>query len=96
MLLLMDGTLMRGDDARRIQLCDMFCHPVEQLRPHAGFALGTVTDQGKVNRVSRGFATPPPRPLLPPPTHPMMCCCSLSKAVTAKLTLSTGVIAEWA
>ena len=23
---------MRGDDARRIQLCDMFCHPVEQLR----------------------------------------------------------------
>ncbi len=55
MLLLMDGTLMRGDDARRIQLCDMFCHAVEQLRPHASFALGTVTDQGKVNRVSRGF-----------------------------------------
>ncbi|KAL0023453.1 hypothetical protein WJX79_004673 [Trebouxia sp. C0005] len=53
MLLLMDGTLMRGDDARGIQLCDMFCHPVEQLRPHAGFALGTVTGQGKVNRNGR-------------------------------------------
>ena len=51
MLLLMDQSLMRGDDARRIQLCDMFYHPVEQLRPHHGFALGTVTDQGKVNRV---------------------------------------------
>lgn len=51
MLLLMDATLMRGDDARRIQLCDMFCKLVEQTRPHSGFAFGTVTDQGKVNRV---------------------------------------------
>ena len=52
MLLLMDATLMRGDDARRIQLCDMFYKLVEQTRPHSGFAFGTVTDQGKVNRVS--------------------------------------------
>ena len=51
MLLLMDATLMRGDDARRIQLCDMFYKLVEQTRPHTGFAFGTVTDQGKVNRV---------------------------------------------
>ena len=51
MLLLMDATLMRGDDARRIQLCDMFYKMVEQTRPHSGFAFGTVTDQGKVNRV---------------------------------------------
>lgn len=51
MLLLMDATLMRGDDARRIQLCDMFYKLVEQTRPHSGFAFGTVTDQGKVNRV---------------------------------------------
>lgn len=43
---------MRGDDARRIQLCDMFFKQVEQTRPHKGFAFGTVTDQGKVNRVS--------------------------------------------
>ena len=42
---------MRGDDARRIQLCDMFYKLVEQTRPHSGFAFGTVTDQGKVNRV---------------------------------------------
>lgn len=42
---------MRGDDARRIQLCDMFYKLVEQTRPHTGFAFGTVTDQGKVNRV---------------------------------------------
>ena len=51
MLLMMDGTLMRGDDARRIQLCDMFYHSVEQTRPHPGFALGSVADQGKVNKV---------------------------------------------
>ena len=51
MLLLMDGSLMRGDDARRIQLCDMFCQDIEQIRLHPGLAFETVTDQGKVNRV---------------------------------------------
>ena len=51
MLLLMDGTLMRGDDARSIQLCDLFFQEVEQIRPHPGLAFGTVTDQGKTNKV---------------------------------------------
>lgn len=51
MFLLMDGTLMRGDDTRRLQLCDLFWHPVRQVRPHQGYALGAVTDQGKTNRV---------------------------------------------
>ena len=51
MLLLMDQSLMRGDDARRIQLCDIFHHPVEQLQPHQRFPFATVTYQGKVNRV---------------------------------------------
>ena len=48
----MDATLMRGDDARRMQLYDMFYKLVEHTRPHSGFAFGTVTDQGKVNRIS--------------------------------------------
>lgn len=52
MLLLMDGTLMRGDDARRIQLCDLFVSEVEHTRSHPAVAIGAVTDQGKVNRVS--------------------------------------------
>ncbi len=52
MFLMMDGTLMRGDDTRRLQLCDLFWHPVRQVRPHQAFALGAVTDQGKTNRVS--------------------------------------------
>ena len=52
MLLLMDGTLMRGDDARRIQLCDLFLSEVEYTRPHAATALGAVSNQGKANRVS--------------------------------------------
>jgi len=52
MLWLMDGTLMRGDDARRIQLCDLFLHEVENTRPHSASALGAVTNQGKTNRVS--------------------------------------------
>ena len=52
MFLTMDGTLMRGDDTRRLQLCDLFWHPVRQVRPHQAFAPGAVTDQGKTNRVS--------------------------------------------
>ncbi|KAL0029460.1 hypothetical protein WJX77_009574 [Trebouxia sp. C0004] len=53
MFLMMDGTLMRGDDTRRLQLCDLFWHPVRQVRPHQGFALGAVTDQGKTNKNGR-------------------------------------------
>jgi len=52
MLLLMDGTLMRGDDARRIQLCDLFLSEVDYTRPHPAVAMGAVSDQGKANRVS--------------------------------------------
>ena len=48
----MDATLMCGDDARRIQLCDLFLSEVEYTRPHAATALGAVSNQGKTNRVS--------------------------------------------
>ena len=51
MFLLMDGTLMRGDDSRKLQLCDLFWYPVRQVRPHQGYALGAVSDQGKTNKV---------------------------------------------
>ena len=47
----MDMTLMRGDDTRRIQLCDLFCYDVAMVRPHPGCALGVVTDQSKTNKV---------------------------------------------
>lgn len=43
---------MRGDDARRVQLCDLFLSELDYTRPHAAVALGAVTNQGKVNRVS--------------------------------------------
>ena len=47
----MDMTLMRGDDTRRIQLCDLFSYDVAMVRPHPGCALNVVTDQSKTNKV---------------------------------------------
>lgn len=49
--MLMDATLMRGDDTRRIQLCDLFSYAVAMVRPHAACAFGIVTDQSKTNKV---------------------------------------------
>ena len=42
---------MRGDDARRVQLCDLFSYDIAMVRPHPACALGVVTDQSKTNKV---------------------------------------------
>lgn len=51
MFLFMDSTLMRGDDARRVQLCDLFSYDIAMVRPHPACALGVVTEQSKTNKV---------------------------------------------
>lgn len=48
MLLLMDGAMLRGDNARRLQLADLFVRHLTALsKIDPCYALGAVIDQGK-------------------------------------------------
>ena len=53
-----DQTLVRGDDARRYQLPDMFVHEISRsfAGPSTLFAMGLLIGNGKMNKVSSNCA----------------------------------------
>ena len=53
MLMALDAAMLRGDNARRLQLPDLFIkHVLPLSKVDCCFTLGAVIDQGKTNQLS--------------------------------------------